>query len=81
MEKGKFITLEQDQCNYIKQLPSYTTTKLFLQELQQFIGDVHFPDEEVSYIAMHLAGSRFIHPVRLFGDGTHTDLVKTWSPG
>ena len=76
VEKGKFITLEQDQCNYIKQLPSYTTTKLLLQELQQFIGDVHFPAEEVSYIAMHLAGSRFVHPVRLFGDGSHTDLVN-----
>ncbi|WP_249316705.1 BglG family transcription antiterminator [Bacillus sp. FJAT-50079] len=76
VKRGKLITIEQDQCHYIKQLPSYNTTKLFLQTFQQTMANIHFPDEEVSYIAMHLAGSRFVHPVRLFGDGSHTDLVN-----
>jgi mannitol operon transcriptional antiterminator len=75
VHKGKYITWEQDQLHYIKELQSYNIATSFFRILSHSKNALHFPEEEISYIAMQLAGSRFIHPERFHHDSSQSNVI------
>ncbi|MBS4202096.1 BglG family transcription antiterminator [Bacillus sp. FJAT-49732] len=62
-KRRKMIRINDEHLNYISSLSAYRTAEEIFGVLQQKLKEINFSDEEISYLAMHIASSRFMNPV------------------
>lgn len=66
IRRGMYVPLKRDDLDELKQTPEYPVARRIAQEVSERFS-IGLPEEEVAYIAIHLAGKQVIDPVQANG--------------
>ena len=74
IKKNKNIAVKRAQFQYIERSPTYGVMQSFAESMERHMDGLYMADEEIAYLAMHLASSRFVQPLHIQREVLKTDL-------